>query len=75
MKFVSISSLQKTSKPMLENDVVCVLKNNEPAFYTLSPERYNELLLKEQNAIYLMDQKIKEIAEKLSPKNFGKTRG
>lgn len=44
MKFVSISSLQRTTKPMLENEVVCVMKNNEPVFYTVSPERMGELL-------------------------------
>lgn len=46
MKFVSISSLQKTTKPMIENDVVCVLKNNEPAFYTLSKNKYEEITSK-----------------------------
>ncbi|QYC51368.1 hypothetical protein [Acinetobacter phage vB_AbM_WUPSU] len=44
MEFVSISSLQRTTKPMLENEVVCVMKNNEPVFYTVSPKRYAELL-------------------------------
>ena len=47
MQFVSISSLQRTTKPMLENDTVCVLKNNEPVFFTLSPERMWELTQKE----------------------------
>lgn len=41
---VSISSLQKSTRPMIENDVVCVLKNYTPAFYTLSPKRISELL-------------------------------
>lgn len=44
MKFVSISSLQKTTKPMIENDIVCVMKNNEPVFYTVSPEKMKEFL-------------------------------
>lgn len=42
MKFVSISSLQRTTKPMTENEVTCVLKNNEPLFYTVSAEKMQE---------------------------------
>lgn len=44
MQFVSISSLQRTTKPMLENDVVCVMKNNEPVFYTVKPNLIDGLL-------------------------------
>lgn len=29
---------------MMENDVVCVLKNYAPAFYTISPDRMKQLL-------------------------------
>ena len=43
MKFVSISSLQRTTKPMLENDVVCIMKNNEPAFYSISVKQMEYL--------------------------------
>lgn len=43
MQFVSISSLQRTTKPMLENDVVCVMKNNEPAFYSVSVKQMEYL--------------------------------
>lgn len=41
---VTISSLQRTTKPLTDNDVVCVFKSYEPAFYTVSPARFNELI-------------------------------
>ena len=52
---VPISSLQRTTKPMMENDIVCVMKNYKPAFYTIDPVRLDQLLraekqLKEINA-------------------------
>ena len=52
---VSISSLQRTTKPIMENDIVCVMKNYKPAFYTIDPVRLDQLLraekqLKEINA-------------------------
>lgn len=68
MKFVSISSLQKTTKPMLENDVVCVLKNNEPAFYTVSPERMIELLNSESVSKKAINHIIKETVSAISVK-------
>lgn len=45
---VSISSIQRSNKPMLEKDLVCVVKNNKAAFYTISPERLYELLSAEE---------------------------
>lgn len=41
---VTISSLQRTTKPLLDNDVVCVFKQSEPAFYTVKPERMKQLI-------------------------------
>lgn len=41
---VSVSSLQKTTKPMMENDVVCVMKNYVPVFYTIKPEKLDEII-------------------------------
>lgn len=65
MKFVSISSLQRTTKPMTENDVVCVMKNNEPVFYTVSPERYAQLLdaeiVRRKAVQHIMDEAVKHI--------------
>ena len=52
---VPISSLQRTTKPMMENDIVCVMKNNEPAFYTIDPVRLDQLLRAEK--------KLKEISK------------
>ena len=52
---VSISSLQKSTKPMIENDVVCVLKNYTPAFYSVSPDRMKELLDSESKAKMHLD--------------------
>lgn len=45
---VTISSLQRTTKPLTENDVVCVFKQCEPAFFTVKPSRMKELLDAEQ---------------------------
>lgn len=50
MYFVAISSLQKTTKPMIENDIVCVLKNSQPAFYTVTPEQMDYFLKMEKIA-------------------------
>lgn len=50
---VTISSLQRTTKPLTENDMVCVFKNSEPSFYTIKPRRLKQLLDAEQ--------KLKEI--------------
>lgn len=72
MKFVSISSLQKTTKPMLENDVVCVLKNNEPAFYTVSVERMNELLSHESVSKKAVKHIIDNLAQSLSIENINR---
>ena len=47
---VNISSLQRTTKPLVENDVVCVMRQYEPAFYTVLPERMNVLLESESKA-------------------------
>lgn len=41
---VTVSSLQRSTKPLHENDIVCVIKNSEPLFYTIKPERYAQLL-------------------------------
>ncbi|MER1952450.1 MAG: hypothetical protein ABS863_00435 [Aerococcus urinaeequi] len=41
---VSISSLQKSTKPMIENEVVCVMKNYVPAFYTINPKKMSEII-------------------------------
>lgn len=60
MKFVSISSLQKTTKPMVENEIVCVLKNNEPAFYTVTPERMRLLLGREKTAIAAVNHALQQ---------------
>lgn len=60
MKFVSISSLQKTTKPMVENEIVCVLKNNEPAFYTVTPERMRILLARENTAIAAVNYTVQK---------------
>lgn len=59
-EFVSISSLQRTTNPLLKNDVVCVLKNNSPAFYTIKPWRYAQLLRAEKE--------LKDIYSKLNSK-------
>lgn len=66
MKFVSISSLQKTTKPMLENDIVCVLKNNEPAFYTVSNDRMNELLNHEKISKKVQQEMIGKVVDSLT---------
>ena len=58
MKFVSISSLQRTTKPMLENDVVCVMKNNAPAFYSVSVKQMEYFKVCEQQLKY--DQNLNE---------------
>ena len=41
---VTISSLQRTTKPLTENEIVCVYKQSEPAFFSVKPERMKELL-------------------------------
>ena len=70
MKFVSISSLQKTTKPMMENDIVCVMKNNEPAFYTVTPERMKLLLNREQTAISAVNHLIQRASDACNIDNF-----
>lgn len=45
---VTISSLQRTTKPLTENEIVCVFKQYDPAFYTVKPNRMRELLGAEQ---------------------------
>ena len=70
MKFVSISSLQKTTKPMIENDIVCVMKNNEPAFYTVTPERMKLLLNREQTAIAAVNHLIQRASDACNIDNF-----
>ena len=70
MQFVSISSLQRTTKPMMENEIVCVLKNNEPVFYTISPERMEKLINAEKLMQKVVSEKIEEVAESCSIKNI-----
>lgn len=41
---VTISSLQRTTKPLTDNEIVCVFKQCEPAFYTVKPERMKQLI-------------------------------
>lgn len=45
---VTISSLQRTTKPMFENEIVCVFKQSDPAFYTVSPDRFKQLIEAEE---------------------------
>lgn len=66
MKFISISSIQKSNKVILENDVVCVLKNNTPAFYTVSVERMQQLLAMEKSLKASIQYQIDKVAESLS---------
>lgn len=68
MEFVSISSLQRTTKPMLENEVVCVMKNNEPVFYTVSPERMKQLLNAEAISKKAINHIISETAKSMQIK-------
>lgn len=49
---VTISSLQRTTKPLIENEIVCVFKQCEPAFFTVKPERMNDLLNTEKEINY-----------------------
>ena len=70
MKFVSISSLQKTTKPMIENEIVCVMKNNEPAFYTVTPERMKLLLGREQTAISAVNHLVQRASDTCNIDNF-----
>ena len=65
MQFVSISSLQRTTKPMVENEVVCVMKNNEPIFYTVSPERMKELLNAEAISKKAINHIVSETAKSI----------
>lgn len=49
---VTISSLQRTTKPLTENEIVCVFKQCEPAFFTVKPERMRILLNTEKEINY-----------------------
>ena len=66
MKFVSISSLQKTTKPMVENEIVCVLKNNEPAFYTISKEKYESMLDTNNDEATMLSEFTRRISSSLT---------
>ncbi|MEG1233577.1 MAG: hypothetical protein RSE18_07050 [Acinetobacter sp.] len=67
---VSISSLQKSTKPMIENDVVCVLKNYTPAFYTVSPEKMMKLIDAESRAAMHLDALRKVASGELSAEDL-----
>ena len=49
---VTISSLQRTTKPLTDNEMVCVFKQCEPAFFTVKPSRMTELLNTEKEINY-----------------------
>jgi hypothetical protein len=70
MKFISISSIQKSNKELLSNDVVCVLKNNEPAFYAVSPDRMTQLLEYEKTAKTAVNHLILQAIESCSVSNI-----
>lgn len=53
---VTISSLQRTTKPLTENEIVCVFKQCEPAFFTVKPERMKQLLKAEAMLKRLEDE-------------------
>lgn len=53
---VTISSLQRTTKPLTDNEIVCVYKQSEPAFFTVKPEKMKELLHDQERLI----QAVKE---------------
>ena len=55
---------------MMENDIVCVMKNNEPAFYTVTPERMKLLLGREQTAISAVNHLIQRASDVCNIDNF-----
>ncbi|MED6004900.1 MULTISPECIES: hypothetical protein [Enterobacteriaceae] len=51
----SISELKKNPVKAAEHDVVCVLNRCKPAFYTVSPERMEQLIRAEEMLEDYMD--------------------